>query len=75
MGSYTVTFQTDELPPLDEIGTVTYNFEDDSSYIMRRPDGTLELFINHQTYGTLSPEKLKEEPYASMLIVDVYRER
>ena len=51
------------------------DYEDDSSYIMRRPDRTLELFINHQTYGTLSPEKLKEEPYASMLIVDVYRER
>ncbi len=75
MGSYTVTFQTDELPPENEIGTAVMEQEDDSNYIMRRPDGTLELFIGHQTYGTLSPERLKEEPYSSMLIVDVYRER
>lgn len=71
-GSYTVTFQTDGFPPEDEVGAVTYNFEDDSDYIMRRPDGTLELFINHQTYGTLNPKLLEEEPYSSMLIVDVY---
>ena len=75
LGSYTVTFQTGEFPSEDEVGMAIMDYEDDSSYIMRRPDRTLELFINHQTYGTLSPEKLKEEPYASMLIVDVYRER
>ena len=75
MGSYTVTFQTIELPPENEIGIAVMEQEDDSNYIMRRPDGTLELFIGHQTYGTLSPKRLKEEPYSSMLIVDGYRER
>ena len=74
LGSYTVTFQTIGFPPEEEVGTVTYNFEDDSSYIMRRPDGTLELFIDHQTHGILSPDQLEKEPYSSMLIVDVYRE-
>ena len=72
MGSYTVTFQTDGFPSEDEIGTAVMNSEDDSSYIMRRPDGTLEIFINHQTYGTLNPEQLEEEPFSSMLVVDVY---
>lgn len=70
VGSYTVTFQTFGFPPEDEI--VALNFEDDSSYIMRHSDGKLEVFFEHQTYGTISPEQLQEEPFSSMLIVDVY---
>lgn len=73
-GSYTVTFQTIGLPPEDElgIGEITFNFEDDSNYIMRHPDGELEVFFGHQTYGTIRSEQLEEEPFSSMLIVDVY---
>lgn len=74
LGSYTVTFQTGEFPSEDEvgIGMFTFNYEDDSNYIMRHPDGKLEVFFGHQTYGTIRPERLEEEPFSSMLIVDVY---
>ena len=71
-GSYTVTFQTIGFPPEDEIGVAVIDYENGSDYIMRYPDGTLKLFIDHQAHGILNPNQLEKEPYSSMLIVDVY---
>ena len=49
-----------------EIGSTSL----ESAFILRYPDGTLEVYIDYQLYATIQENQLSEDPFASMLIID-----
>ena len=71
IGSYTIIFQPGSKPKgagdIYEIDTVSF----ENSYILRFPDGTLEVYIENQTYAIIKENQLTKEPYSSMTVIDV----
>ena len=69
LSSYSVIFLPTSLP--DDIGStmdIATTFE--SAFILRYPDGTLNVYIDNQMYGAIEASQLSEEPFASMIIID-----
>lgn len=63
LGSYSVEFVPAGAP--SQIEEVT-----DAGFILRHPDGTLEVYGDMVFYGTLSPQQMEQEPFASLPVVD-----
>lgn len=69
LSSYCVIILPTSLP--DEVGsTMEVDTTLENTFILRFPDGTLEVYIDNQLYGTIDASQLSEEPFASMLLID-----
>lgn len=64
--TYSCTIQLKNIP---ENFDVMVNQETD--YILRYPDGTLELYRDHHLYAELYASVLSEEPYCNLTVYDV----
>ena len=71
IGSYTVIFLPDSTPEgagaIYEIDSASF----ENSYILRMPDGTLEVYVEHQLYAIIDEAQLRKEPFSSMPVIDV----
>lgn len=71
IGSYIITF----VPYVSPKGAdMIYEIDSGSfenSYILRFPDGTLEVYVEHQLYAKIDEDQLNEDPFSAMLIIDV----
>lgn len=69
IGSYAAILVPGGLP--DGIGStleISSSFE--SAFILRYPDGELEVFVDNQLFAKIDSTLLTEEPYCSMPIID-----
>lgn len=66
--SYIVILQPAYDPPFDNSGE-TMLVTAQNAYIQQDESGTLELFINGESYGTISKEELADQPYTSLKII------
>jgi len=69
LSSYSVIFLPYDYP--EGVGT-EYQIDTslESAFILRFPDGTLEVYIDNQLYGTIDADQLNEEPFVSMPLID-----
>lgn len=70
LSSYSVIF----LPtgdPADAGTAIDLDMSFESSLILRYPDGTIEVYIDNQMYGTITQDQLNIEPFCSMPLFDV----
>lgn len=67
--SYSIVFLPETQPPADD-PSLEIGIDIENSFILAYPDGTFEVYINGQMYGTLNAEQLEQEPYTSMSIFE-----
>ncbi len=71
IGSYMILFQPGSMPEgagdLYEADSASF----ENSYILRFPDGTLKVFLDHQLYAEIDAKELQIEPFSGMPILDV----
>ena len=69
--SYSFIFLPSITPSNLEIGDATVFSNGDTEYILRFPDGKLELYINNQLYAVITSEHLDNEKISGIPIYDV----
>ena len=69
--SYTFMFLPAGSPVELETGEYTISSDGETEFILRYPDGKIELYINNQTYAVLTPEDLNNERFSDTPIYDV----
>ncbi len=67
--TYSCTIQLNNTPQNPDGSEIMVNQETD--FILRYPDGTLELYRGHQLYAELQVSSLTEEPYCDLTVYDV----
>lgn len=71
IGSYIITFVPYGSP---EGADTIYEIDSGSfenSYILRMPDGSLKVYVEHQLYAEISEDELSKSPFSTMPIIDV----
>lgn len=71
IGSYCVIIQ-----PTSGPNGAGFSYEADSisfetSYILRMPDGSLKVYVDHQLYAEITETELDKEPFLNMPVIDV----
>lgn len=70
--SYTFIFLPSAPPPGLETGDVSISEDSETDFILKFPDGKLELYINNKLYAVIREDDLKEGALSKVPIYDVY---
>lgn len=71
VSSYTVIFLPGGLHEGTGTGYEVDSTSFENSYILRFPDGTLEVYVEHQLYAKIDEAQLSKEPFSTMPVIDV----
>lgn len=71
ISSYCFVIQPSGLPEKTDNIYEQSNVSFENSYILRYPDGSLKVFVDHQLYAEISEEELSKAPFSTMLVIDV----
>lgn len=71
VGSYSVIILPHSSPKDSGVIYESDKTSFENSYILRMPDGSLEVYVEHQLYAIIDETQLHNEPFSVMPIIDV----